>query len=259
MEPYPIASSYGPFTRTLRNFFLRMTLAVVAAFTCLADRAHGQSVSIPNASFEGPSTTFVSSFIDSWQKTAQPVWYVPANFGGYTWDQLSGVFLNAAPLIDNLNGNQAALMFGLPELGLYQELSSTFQVGNAYHLTIGLVGQGGGMLEGVTFDLQLYYRTSPTTTVVIGSQSVTHNATNFPNHTHAYDFTLDIPTVQAGDAWAGQPIGVELLSTANFGNLGGYWDVDNVRLTATPAPEPASVALLAFGGLAVLSRRSRRA
>lgn len=259
MKHYPVRSSSIIRFSKLRSFLCSAILATAALFGCIVGSARGESVSIPNYSFEGPSTGFVSSFIDSWQKTAQPMWYSPAAFGGYSWDQLTGVFLNSAPLIDNLDGNQAALMFGLPEMGLYQELSSTYEVGKSYHLTLGLVGQGGGMLEGVTLDLQLYYRTSPTTTVVIGDQTVTHNAANFPDHTHVYDFTLDIPTVQASDPWAGQPIGIELLSTANFGNLGGYWDMDNVRLVATPAPEPASATLLAFGGLALLARRRRRA
>ncbi len=245
------------------KIFRSAALAVAVVSACTAGQAHGQSVTVPNFSFENPTTTFVTSSITNWTQTAQPASYDPASNGGYPWSVLTGVFLNTAPSspdhIDNLDGTQAALMFGVPGLGIYQELSSTYQVGNSYHLTLGLVGQGGGMLAGVTIDLQLYYRTSPTTTVVIGDQVVIHNATNFPNHTHVYDFTLDIPAVQASDAWAGQPIGIEFLSTATSANQGGYWDLDNVRLTATPVPEPASAVLLAFGGLAVLARRSRRA
>lgn len=259
MKLHPVQPSSVPHSRPARSFLRCAALAVVIA--CTVVRAQGQSISVPNYSFETPTTTFVSSLINSWQETPQPGWYDPAQNGGYTWAQLVGVFANTASgatdHITNLDGNQAALMFGLPQMGLYQDLSSTFQAGKAYHLTVGVVGQGGGMLDGVTLDLQLYYRTSPTTTVVIGDTTVTENSTNFPDHTTVQNFTLDIPTVQATDAWAGQPIGIEILSTSNFSNAGGYWDLDNVQLNATPAPEPASVALLAFGGLAMLSRRFR--
>ena len=39
-----------------------------------------------------------------------------------------------------------------------------------------------------------------------------------------------------GDAWAGQNIGVQIASTVSTNLAGGYWDVDNVRLTETPLP-----------------------
>jgi hypothetical protein len=41
----------------------------------------------------------------------------------------------------------------------------------------------------------------------------------------------------------------------------GYWDVDNVRVTATVVPEPGMGGLMALGGLAggawMLARRRR--
>ena len=47
----------------------------------------------------------------------------------------------------------------------------------------------------------------------------------------------------AGDPWAGKNIGIRLASTITDTNLeGGFWDLDNVRLSATLVPsltEPA--------------------
>ena len=73
---------------------------------------------------------------------------------------------------------------------------------------------------------------------------------------HFQDFSFVLPSVLVTDAWAGANIGVQLLSTADFGNMGGYWDVDNVRLTSVP--EPASMTLLALGAGAFFLRRRAR-
>jgi hypothetical protein len=246
--------------------FRRLSICSVCVLALTAARPmEAQTITVPNYSFENPTTTFVTSFITNWTQTAQPVWYNPANFGNYPWSVLTGVFLNTAPAaadhITNLDGSQAALLFAVPDLGIYQDLTATYQVGKSYHLTIGYVGGStAGLIDGVTIDSILYYRDPNNANAItsIGSVSATENSTGiFNDHTTVHDFTMDIPTVQAGDAWAGQPIGVEVLSTANFGNANGYWDVDNVRLTATAAPEPGSALLAVFGGLVLLARRGR--
>ena len=48
---------------------------------------------------------------------------------------------------------------------------------------------------------------------------------------HLPDYSLTIPAVTAGDPWAGQGIGIALLQTSTTADEGGYWDIDNVRLT----------------------------
>ena len=39
------------------------------------DRIVGDTMVVPNASFESPLTPFVDTRIDSWQKTPKPFWY----------------------------------------------------------------------------------------------------------------------------------------------------------------------------------------
>jgi hypothetical protein len=259
----------------------RPTRALLAglAFLAAAPGALGAtSISVPNYSFEsqvaGPPFG-VNNNVDSWQKSPQPAWFNPTN--GITWDQLSGVFANTAVgssnHIDNMDGNQAAYMFDVPTVAFFQDYNSTdwnhtapthafnavFEVGKSYHLTVGIIGGGGGMAEGTSMQLSLYYRDAASIMVTVASTPITYTLASFPTTTHLIDYSVDVPVVQPGDAWAGQNIGIELLST--FGTGDGYWDMDNVRLTSD-VPEPAALSLLVLGlccGCAVSSKRRQRA
>jgi hypothetical protein len=215
-------------------------------------------VNLPNASFESPATLFVNTHVDSWQKTPKPEWYQET--GGYTWDQLIGVFKNTAPgssdHIANCDGSQALWVFAIPELGLFQDYDSTdwahpipthafdalYQPGNSYELTIGLIGGGGNMLPGVTFEFGLYYRDASSNLVRVVSASITNSLSLFPDTTNLVDFRVEVPTVSASDPWASQHIGILLLSTVTMESQGGYWDVDNIRLVEIPGPAWAGAA-----------------
>jgi hypothetical protein len=215
-------------------------------------------VNLPNASFESPATLFVNTHVDSWQKTPKPDWYLET--GGYTWDQLIGVFRNTAPgssdHIANCHGSQALWVFAIPDLGLFQDYDSTdwanpvpthafdamYQPGKSYELTIGLIGGGGNMLPGVTFEFGLYYRDANSNMVKVASASVTNSISLFPDTTNLVDFRVEVPTVSASDPWAGQRIGIRLLSTVSMESQGGYWDVDNIRLVEMPGPTWAGAA-----------------
>jgi len=214
------------------------------------------SVLVPNASFESPAVPQVSPyawpFIDDWQKSAQPVWYNPTNNNNTPWDYLMGTFYNVpfpGVFIDNCDGSDAAFLFAVPDVALFQDYDSVygtnttpthafnakFNLGSSYDLTVAVIGGGGGMTNGVTLDLSLYYRDSSSNMMTVAVTTVTNSLQAFPTNTHFVDFQVHMPAVKAGDPWAGQHIGIQLLSTANFGNAGGYWDLDNVRLTETPA------------------------
>jgi hypothetical protein len=242
---------------------LRTTaLAIATLAVCLIGLQAG-TIFLPNASFELPLVPPVSPFagpdVDSWQKTAQPAWYDPATNNFAPWDYLMGTFTNAPSppppspetFIDNCDGNQAAFLLALPEVGLFQDydsLSGTnttpshafdakFNIGKAYTLTAGLIGGGGGMKPGVTIELGLYYRDAASNMVTVAAISITNSEAAFPTNTHFVDYQVQTPGVKASDLWAGQNIGIRLLSTVDHAIDGGYWDVDNVRLneTATPA------------------------
>jgi hapalindole biogenesis HpiC1 cyclase-like protein len=217
--------------------------------------AQSGAIAVPNYSFESPAVPPVSPYagpdVDYWQKSAQPVWYNPTNNNNTPWSYLMGCFYNVmfpGQFIDNCDGSQAAFLFAVPEAALFQDYNSIygtntipshafnakFNVGSSYDLTVGLIGGGGGMQPGVTLELSLYYRDASSNMVTVVATSVTNSVQSFPTNTHFVDFQVHVPVVKTADAWAGQNIGIQLLSTADFTSAGGYWDVDNVRLTETP-------------------------
>lgn len=213
---------------------------------------HAGSLAVPNFSFETPVTAYANPPVDSWQKTPKPAWYVEN--GGFYWEQLVGAFKNPAPglpdRIDNCAGQQAAWVFAVPEVGLFQDYDSldwndaapthafdvTFRTGCSYRLVAGLIGGAGAMLPGVTLELSLYYRDAASNQVPVVTHVVTNSAALFPSTTHLVDVSLSTPPVRAGDPWAGRKLGIRILSTVTHELQGGYWDVDNVRLTETTPP-----------------------
>ncbi len=232
------------------------------------------TITVPNGSFESPAPPPgfpVSPMINAWQETPQPAWFNPADFGGMTWDQLSGVFPNPPPgdpsHIVNADGQQAAYLFAVPGVGLFQDYGSvawneaapshafdaTYEVGLGYELTVGVLA-GPGMAPGATLRLSFYYRDASDALVTVAARDVVFSEADFPTTTFLNDYQVSLPIVADGDAWAGQKIGVSLLATTPGGS---YWDVDNVRLVAIP--EPGSLALLTLGaGALYLARRRVR-
>jgi hypothetical protein len=211
--------------------------------------AHGGAVTIPNNSFEIPQTPFVSINIDFWQKSDKPDWY--QENGGFLWTQLTGIFKNSSPSsadhIDNCDGTQALWLFAVPEVALFQDFDSidwhnlpnhqfdaTYTPGKSYHLTTGVIGTGGGMAQGVTLELRLYYRDSASNHLIVAATSLTNDPSVFSNNTHLVDCRVDTATVKAADPWAGQHIGIEFKSTVTTNLQGGYWDLDNARLVEGP-------------------------
>jgi hypothetical protein len=224
--------------------------------------------------FGSPATTFVDTNIDDWEETPQP-----ADFNtnlGYTWSQLVGVFLNtpigASDHIDNLIGNQAAWMFADPGVGLFQDYNSTdwqnfppthdfdavYQPGQSYTLSLGIIGGGGNMIPGATFDISMYYRDASDNMVTIADTTITYTPAAFPSTNHMEEYSVTVPTVQPGDPWAGQYVGIQLASTVDTSMEGGYWDLNNVTVTDVPEPCSASLLAIGLGGGLMLMRRRRR-
>jgi len=211
-----------------------------------------EGIYVPNYSFElpdiGTNSPYAAPVFDDWQESAQPEWYVPADFGGSPWADLAGSFFNLPDFtnamgtnntyIDNCVGVQAAFLFALPQVAITQDLAATFEVGKTYTLTVGLIGGGGGMTNGSTFQLSLYYLDASSNMDIVAATTVTNTLANFPSETQFVDFQLQVPGVQPTDPWARQNIGIQLLATPDFNNpasWGGFWDLDNVRLALATA------------------------
>lgn len=210
------------------------------------------TVSVPNASFEGPVTPFADPRMDSWEDYPKPPWYDEVTNG--PWDFLTGVFLNTDPSapdhIDNMDGAQAAFLFAYPQVGIFQDYNSLdwahplpshdfnalYQAGKAYQLTVGVIGAGGGMSNGVGLAAAVYYRDASSNMVIVAMTNVLNSPDVFPNRTHFIDISAMTPVVRASDPWANQNIGIAIFSTVGFELAGGYWDVDNVRLLEITPP-----------------------
>lgn len=223
---------------------------------------HAASLAVPNGSFESPSTlpVGVSTSIDAWQKAPQPAYFNPATFG-FAWDQTTGIFYDTNPYA-NHDGTQCAYMLSFPQVSLFQDysvspgLNSTYGIGQSYTLTLGVFGKS--LDSNNSLQLSLYYRDAGNNIVPIGTPTtITYNAATFPTTAplNLVDYSVTIPNVQPGDAWAGKNIGVMIqVSASDFS--GGYWDMDNVRLTTVP--EPGVVSLFALGLCGLFIRRGTR-
>jgi hypothetical protein len=220
-----------------------------------------EGIYVPNFSFElpdiGTNSPYAAPIFSAWEESPQPGWYNPADFSGAPWFELMGTFYNLPnytnatgsndTYIDNCDGVQAAFLFGIPQVALFQDyntigddtnaashaFNATYQVGKAYTLSVGLIGGGGGMPAGSTMELDLYYADASSNRDIVASTTVTNTPEIFPTDTEFVDFQVTLPAVKATDPWAGQHIGVQLQATPDFFDptlWGGYWDADNVRL-----------------------------
>ena len=202
-------------------------------------------ISLPNPSFEEPSTLFVSTEVGSWKKSPKPDDYDEGG-GVFLWDQLVGVFKNTAPEkpdhIVNLDRTQALYLFANPRVGVFLDATGpggsfpyTYQPGDSLTLTVAVLGGGGGMLEGTPLRLELYHLGGDGERFLVSGTTVLHSRQQFPTTTQFFDFEVTVPQVRSTDPWANRRIGIGLLSALepNSEIVGGYWDLDNVRLTVS--------------------------
>ncbi|HTD68207.1 MAG TPA: hypothetical protein VK846_16905 [Candidatus Limnocylindria bacterium] len=131
-----------------------------------------------------------------------------------------GQFLNtsngAPDHIDNVDGRQAAYLFALPDVALFQDYNSVggfdvmpthdfdtkFTVGKSYALTVGVLGGGGGMSNGAMFEISLYYRDAASNIVTVSATTITNTKTLFPTNSHFIDFQTRVASARhAKRAW----------------------------------------------------------
>lgn len=230
---------------------------------------HGANIAVPNSSFEsqlGAGNPFDTTIlVDSWEKPPKPGYFDEGM--GLLWIQTAGAFLDTNPY-QNKVGNQAGYLLNFPQAAIYQDFTTQdwngatnqfneqYQVGQSYQMTLGVFGKG--LTEGVSaLTLSLYYRDLSDAIVPINSTEIIYFAANFPMvpSFNLVDYTVSIPEVQAGDAWAGKDIGIKIEVTAGTFSYAS-WDYDNLRLESVP--EPASIGLLIMGGAFLGGLRFRR-
>jgi len=183
------------------------------------------SIPIENASFEtpvvDPNSFGADPLVDGWIEVD-----IDTLFSTNT-----GVFANTNPNsfdhIVNANGSQLAFLASQTGNALEQDLDAVYKAGCEYRLTVSVSVSSRfppAAAEPVdTLELVFYYRDA-NDIVDIAHQTV--EATG-QSYTQLQDFSLELPTVQADDVWAGMGIGIALRAT---GQPGGFWDLDKVRL-----------------------------
>jgi len=243
---------------TTARSLVKVLVAVVALWAIGTGPLRAGTLYLPNASFESPvvpiDLTPAIPDMDYWQKSPQPSWYDPSQHDYYPWDTRMGTFYNfpsPTTFIDNCDGSQASFLFAFPDVAIFQDYDSVygtnttpshafnarFNVNRAYRLTVGVIGGVNSALYlGATLQLSLYYRDAASNRVIVAATTITNSMELFPTNTHFVDFSVYVPGVRATDSWAGQNIGVQIASTVSSNLAGGYWDVDNARLSETLLP-----------------------
>ncbi len=229
---------------------LSTVISAIALFGASALLSQAAPILVPNFSFESPDIVYASGGpIDSWTKIEPQAPQV-------------GLFDNPpvnspqGDHIDNPDGAQFAFVFAGPGIGLFQELTTTYQAGKYYTLTVAVGGGGGNMAYGTTLQLRLYYLDALNVKVNLATKDIVFDAAldalDPQPINHLFDYTASTP-VAITSALVGKAIGVEIIGTAGDG--GGYWDVDNVRVEVVPEPSVVGLLMLGFVGAGLIRRR----
>ncbi len=219
-------------------------LAAAALILAGNNMVRAQSIYVPNADYGLPVVTDfdtdVATNMISWEASPQQN------------DGAIGVFFNDpndGEFIVNCDGNQAAYIFEDPGLALFQDydavdstgapshaFNATYEVGKSYQLQAGFIGSSYyyPLTPGAILQMSLYYRDSLGDIETVECTNILYDPNVFTGNTNFVEYELSLAPVQAGDAWAGQHIGIQFLVPDNA-EPGGFWDVGNVQLWVTPA------------------------
>jgi len=117
------------------------------------------------------------------------------------------------------------------------------------------------MKDDVPIQIGLYYRDAENKKVTVAAMTFTYDS-DIGYVRHFNDVQLDIARVTGSDPWARKNIGVQLVSTLTLADLdidtgraGGYWVLDNVRLTKSgPGPDFTGDSFVDMEDFAVMAR-----
>ena len=188
---------------------------------------YGVTTSIPieNASFEAPAIDpngFPAvPLVDNWLELDLDT----------AASSNTGVFANtpagSPDRMVNAEGRQLAFLGSQQGNALEQDLAAVYRVGCDYRLVVG-VGISARFPPSAavpvdTIELVLYYLDANQPVDIVHQPVEAKGLSS----TQLQDFSVYLPTVRAGDVWAGKSIGVAIRAA---GKAGGFWDLDNVRL-----------------------------
>lgn len=245
----------GPTHTPCRNHMLCWVALSAAWFG--PGTVRGEAIDVPNPSFEAPATDWVQIHINSWEEHPKPPDY--PGIGQSAWTNLTGIFRNSDPgtsgHIVNCDGDQALWLWAEPGVGIFQDYDSVgwgdpgpshafeayFRSDHAYRLEVGLIGGGGNMPAGSAIRLEFFYRNAIGAPERVAYRDVFHSPELFPTNTRFVDFALELPPVPTDARWARERIGIRIHAVVDPAIKGGYWDVDNVRLTEIPPPALSAV------------------
>jgi len=230
---------------------------LVATIGCY-DAAQAQTLTIVNPGFETPVT--LAGTFSGGSSSAPNGWSV-YNTGATNSLRQFGVinptgtqfFTGGVP-----SGANAGVVFlqnttGIAEAGLRQTFSSTLQLNTTYSVSVSvgnIATDPNPPYNAFNFDGFPGYRIDLFAgNTVIGSD----NNTLLPSEGNFLTSTFDV-TVGSSHANAGQLLGIRLV---NLNGPGIEVNFDDVRVVATPVPEPSSMLLFcaAVGGVLVNRRR----
>lgn len=220
---------------SLRRFIIVTTLIVIVT------AVQAGQIPVANHSFESP-------YVEPKYPYALP--YVT------DWIELdndedtsinTGVFYNLGGIADT-DGNQLAFLDG--ELGnaLMQDLSSVYQAGKSYRMTVGIALAEDHPSEPNGLELAFYYR-EPN---LIDIATFTTPGPNDFSRQMLIDQSVYLPPVPADAPWVGKPIGIAIRAD-RYETEDAHWDLDNVRVTEYLVPNFTDDSIVNFADFALMA------
>ena len=221
---------------------LIMISLIAGLFICTDSR--GDAIPVVNYSFEDPivpfSDPYALPYVTGWNEIDLDTDY-SAN---------TGVFLNVTGILGT-DGGQLAFLGSAQGNALLQDLSAVYQAGKSYKLTVGICVSGAYRPPDPNGVQLAFYYQEPNDPNVLDIISATTLPPSTFTSTELEDNSIYLPAVQVEDAWAGKTIGIAIRAT---GTAGGFWDLDNVRVTAYPlVPNFTDDSIVNFADFAMMA------